>query len=756
MIDNKTLFTIDTSHLTDKKVKHGNRWNKFTAGYNPDFDCVIISSDGTLGEIYEIQGLRVGLPLSPKVNEIAGSKLLREDQVFMRRPKPTSLNKIKTMADFRVQSESIKKQYYDYIDKEWDYRTNGYWFMCNGEPTWITSSHYYFVNWASIDTEDGFPEFRQSNRIFHYFWAACKADKRCYGIIYLKNRRSGFSYMAAAETVHQATQTRNSSFGILSKTGADAKELFANKVVSQSINLPFFFRPIQSGMDKPKTVLEYAVPSVKLSRKNIQAESSEEDSLEGLNTTIEWRNTADNSFDGFKLKLLVHDESGKWEKPNDVTKNWGVTKTCLRLGSRVIGKCMMGSTSNKLSSGGQEFKDIYYASDLTRVKRNRNGQTPSGLYAFFINALWNMEGFFDKYGWPVIEDPTEPTYDTFGERIEGGALSYWQAEVDGLNEDQDKQNEHYRQFPLTEKHAFRDEATESLFNLAKIYEQIDFNEEMTREGYVQTGSFQWKDGIKDSSVVWSPNKNGRFHVSWLPPADMQNHVINKNGIKHPGNEGYGVFGCDSYDISGTVGGGGSKGALHGLTTFTLAPGVPSNRFFLEYIARPQTAEIFFEDVLMALVFYGMPILAENNKPRLLYHIKNRGYRGFSMNRPDKTWNNLSKSEQELGGIPNSSEDVIQAHAAAIETYIDDHVGIIDHETMDHGKMYFNRTLEDWARFDITKRTKHDASISTGLCAMASHKFKYRQYAERTTKKIKLSIPKYDNTGMMARPIRQKQ
>jgi hypothetical protein len=57
--------------------------------------------------------------------------------------------------------------------------------------------------------------------------------------------------------------------------------------------------------------------------------------------------------------------------------------------------------------------------------------------------------------------------------------------------------------------------------------------------------------------------------------------------------------------------------------------------FLEYIARPQTAEIFFEDVLMACIFYGMPILAENNKPRLLYHFKNRGYRAFSMNRPDK-------------------------------------------------------------------------------------------------------------------------
>ena len=86
---------------------------------------------------------------------------------------------------------------------------------------------------------------------------------------------------------------------------------------------------------------------------------------------------------------------------------------------------------------------------------------------------------------------------------------------------------------------------------------------------------------------------------------------------------------------------------------------------MEYVARPQTAEIFFEEVLMACVFYGMPILVENNKPRLLYHFKNRGYRGFSMNRPDKHISKLSKTEKELGGIPNSSEDVKQSHAAAI-------------------------------------------------------------------------------------------
>ena len=155
---------------------------------------------------------------------------------------------------------------------------------------------------------------------------------------------------------------------------------------------------------------------------------------------------------------------------------------------------------------------------------------------------------------------------------------------------------------------------------------------------------------------------------------------------------------------------------------------PSNAFFLEYIARPQTAEIFFEEVLMACVFYGMPILCENNKPALLYHFKNRGYRGFCMNRPDKRFNKLSKTEKELGGIPNSSEDIKQAHASAIESYIEKYIGLDlvgDYRDKDDmGTMPFIRTLEDWAKFEINNRTKYDASISSGLAIMANQKHVY--------------------------------
>ena len=102
--------------------------------------------------------------------------------------------------------------------------------------------------------------------------------------------------------------------------------MFTDKVVPISINYPFFFKPIQDGMDRPKTELAYRVPASKFTRKKITANEQLEE-IEGLDTTIDWKNTGDNSYDGEKLNLLVHDESGKWERPDNILNNWRVTKT---------------------------------------------------------------------------------------------------------------------------------------------------------------------------------------------------------------------------------------------------------------------------------------------------------------------------------------------------------------------------------------------------------------------------------------------
>ena len=732
------LYKVLPNHVKTKVLNRNNKFKKWKYGYNEEHDMVVISKTGEIGEIYEIQNLKIALPKANKVAKFKGDKWVIQEY-------PKELKRIETIFDWKNYSDKFKTEWYDYIDEEFKKREEGFWFYNKTGPTYITGTHYMYLQWSKIDV--GNPDFRESNRLFYIFWEACKADSRCYGMSYLKNRRSGFSFMASGETVNMATISVDARFGILSKSGADAKKMFTDKVVPISVNYPFFFKPIQDGMDRPKTELAYRVPASKLTRKSITKTTERDDTLTGLDTTIDWKNTGDNAYDGEKLKLLVHDESGKWERPNNILNNWRVTKTTLRLGSRIIGKCMMGSTSNALDKGGDNFKKLYNGSDVQ--KRNANGQTSSGLYSLFIPMEWNYEGYIDSYGFPVFDTPKKEVLDVYGDSIKIGVLEFWQNEVEGLKDDQDGLNEFYRQFPRTEEHAFRDEAKESLFNLTKIYEQIDYNVDLRNTSIITTGSFQWEDGKLDSRVIFIPNKDGRFKISWVPPYNLQNRVIVKNGSKYPANEHTGAFGCDSYDISGTVDGRGSNGSLHGLTKFSMED-VPPNKFFLEYIARPQTAEIFFEDVLMACVFYGMPLLCENNKPRLLYHFKRRGYRGYSMNRPDKVWNKLSITEREIGGIPNSSEDIKQAHAAAIETYINTSVGKTD---QGYGDMYFQRTLEDWARFNINNRTKHDASISSGLALMACNKNRYIPSAKKEYKSIDLGIKRYDNKGSMSKMIK---
>ena len=1070
-----SLYTIVKDYIPKNAITKKNGNKSWLYGYNDQYNVVVISKTGQIEDIVKIAGLYIALPPCPK--DCIKRSTTKSEQYWERTPLPKQLSRIQSIFQWNEMPSDFKNRWVDYIENEFDCRDSGVWFMNNGVPTYITGSHYMYLQWASIDI--GYPDFREANRIFWIFWEACKADQRSFGMIYLKIRRSGFSFMSSSECVNIGTLARDARVGILSKTGADAKKMFTDKVVPINSRLPFFFKPIMDGMDKPKTELSYRIPASKITKKNMY--ESDNDVIEGLDTSIDWKNTEDNSYDGEKLLLLAHDEcyapdtliltedfefkpikdinigdrvmveggkiktvmkkvsgetdrylvkqpygidyivtknhrlvfneykkgevimtpeeyvnsskyrkqhltritskgvemkddfegipsyllglwlgdgrssaftilvnkeeepeileylgmiaqmkniefelkksdsdkiiefafkginselrkigvynnkhipksymkssiesrlqllaglietdgysdkkknvisigmsrkdlieqirilalscgiscgniqnyksnyntevyrislsgnlsiiplitkkksfegyvaqsrgrrnkvsvdyfdkgeyvgiqvdadndderklilsdftismnSAKWTKPQNIKENWRVTKTCLRLGSKIIGKCMMGSTSNALSKGGQNYKDMF--EDSAVENRNANGQTKSGLYGLFIPMEWNMEGFIDVYGMPVFRAPEVPIIGVDRGIISMGAIDYWDNEVDSLKNDADALNEFYRQFPRTESHAFRDESKQSLFNLTKIYQQIDYNDSLIKEHYKTRGFFHWKDGIKDNQVIFTPDARGRFSVSWTPAKHLQNNVHLRNGMKYPGNEHIGSFGCDSYDISAVVGGRGSNGSLHGLTKFNMDE-APSNEFFLEYIARPQTAEIFFEEVLMACVFYGMPILIENNKPRLLYHFKNRGYRHYCLNRPDKQYNKLSPTERELGGIPNSSEDVKQSHASAIESYIEKYVGI--DFTGDYrdggamGTMPFTRTLEDWAKFDINDRTKFDASISSGLAIMANQKHLYMP--EKKDSKISINFARYSNDGSTSQLIK---
>ena len=668
-----------------------------------------IDPNGTEGEIIELHGLLLVLPKKPPRSQILFHDLPKAMQLWQRIPMPEELQRIRSMDEWLEKPAEFRKKFHSYIEQEFQRRRDGVWFYNNGVPTYITGRHYMFLQWSKIDI--GYPSYLAFQREIFLHMAACEADPRCFGQLYTKCRRSGYTNVCSAVLVDEASQVKEKLLGIQSKTGKDAQEnIFMKKIVSIFRGYPFFFKPIQDGTTNPRMELAFREPSKRITKKNKTSQRGD-----ALNTVINWKNTTNNAYDGEKLHMLYLDEAGKWEKPTDIREAWRIERTCLIVGKRVIGKALVGSTVNPMDKGGEEYKGLWNDSDPN--ERNNNGRTRSGLYRIFIPAYEALEGFFDKYGNPVVDDPEKEIEGVDGLPVDQGSRKYLKNERHSFKDDPSELNEIIRQFPFTEDEAFRDSIEGSLFNIGKIYQQIEHNDNLYPNPVVQ-GNFVWR--VKDEEVVFSPDPNGRFRVAWLPPDHLRNKKADDRGKRMAPNAHIGVGGVDSYDLDATVDGRGSKGALHMYNKFNMD--VPPNMFVVEYASRPDLASIFYEDVLMCSFFYGYPLLIENNKYGIARYFESRGYDGYLMDRPDYLKTPNSSANVRTKGIPSNSQDVIQSHAQAIEAYIHDHVGV-NAEDGEMGKMLFNRTLEDWIGYKIDKRTKFDLTISSGLALLAAQKEK---------------------------------
>ena len=673
--------------------------------------AISICPNGTEGEVIELGGLLICLPKRPPKKNISGYKESNSMQMWRRVSMPQELSRIKSMDEWAEMPREFRERFRPYIEEEFRRRREGFWFYNNGTATYITGRHYMMLQWTKMDI--GYPDYLSFQRDIFIHMAACESDPRCIGQLYTKCRRSGYTNICSSVLLDEATQVKDKLLGIQSKTGKDAQEnIFMKKIVYMFRHYPFFFKPIQDGTTNPRMELAFREPSKRITKNNKTSQTGE-----ALNTVINWKNTTNNAYDGEKLHILYLDEAGKWEKPTDIRDAWRIQRTCLIVGRKIVGKALVGSTVNPMDKGGKEYKELWRDSNPT--ERNANGRTISGLYRLFIPAYESLEGFFNQYGYPVVDDPEQPLQGIDDDTILQGAKTYLKNERDSLKHDPSELNEVTRQFPFTEDEAFRDSIDGSIFNVGKIYEQIQHNDDLFPNPIV-TGNFLWKDGQQDSHVVFSPDPNGRFRITWMPPAEIRNCVKMERGKRIPGNIDIGVGGVDSYDLDETVDGRGSKGALHLYNKFHIEH--PSNMFVLEYASRPPLAKMFYEDVLMAAVFYGYPILIENNKYGIARYFESRGYDGYLMDRPAHLKSSSSSIKVKTKGIPSNSQDVIQSHAQAIEAYIHDHVGI-NRDDGSIGKMYFNKTLEDWIGFKINNRTKFDLTISSGLALLAAQKTK---------------------------------
>ena len=52
--------------IRENTIKRLNKGKKWIYGYNKEHDVVVISKDGTIGDVYSIQNLKIALPKTPQ------------------------------------------------------------------------------------------------------------------------------------------------------------------------------------------------------------------------------------------------------------------------------------------------------------------------------------------------------------------------------------------------------------------------------------------------------------------------------------------------------------------------------------------------------------------------------------------------------------------------------------------------------------------------------------------------------------------
>lgn len=722
----------------------------FKDWYDEEEDAVRICPFSTCGETIVLDDLKIILPEVPEdKSKILYSDLPQADQYWRRAEVPNGV------------TPDNKEQWDGYIKEEFRRRREGIWFMNNGEPVYVTGHHYFAMQWCKMLDNGGYMDFRHAQKNMFYHAQACLVDERSLGQLFVKSRRTGFTYVVLSIMLNLSTSTRNNNFGMTSKSDNDAKKAFV-KFRYMLLNLPFFFLPLIKGkLDSPKE-FEFASP---LSNTKESKKSKLLNKDEYLNNLVDYEPTKNDSYDGQAMFLYLGDEAFKWKKPNDYIEHFGQISPTMLEGGTVVGKAFIGSTVGAMAKGGSQGKEMYDSSDVT--KRNETtGMTSTGLYRYFLPAQDNMSAFTDLYGVCHKTKPTTKTYNINGKLIRSGSVDYLLSQEQAKKSENDKAlNEQYRAYPRTIEHAFRDESSESVFNMTKLYEQIEYNNKLPEETRYTVGNFDWVDGVVDGDVVFNPNDKGRFKVSWIPSVvdgteGLANRVKEVNGKFFPLNKDCVRIGVDPFSLKSTHGEG-SKGAAHGKTLIFPEGGAPSNKFVFEYLARPSDETVFFEDMIRVARFYGAPMLVESNRIDLLRHMRNRGYRGFAMDRLDRAKDKLNPNEKEYGGQVMSGKDILDSHMNTIGAWIEKYVGVYTNnvEKMrpldEMGDMPFNDTLKDWLAFNPDSRTKHDATISSGLAIMACQTEKYQKKPAKKdrSKNILPLLKKYNNKGSIGSLIR---
>ena len=645
------------------------------------------------GSTIHIQGLNCNLPPEGYVFNILTKQVeyrgiyqrsdIQSEQYWKRIPLPSwYADTIKEWDEYDKKKKDEAPEFYDekleeFKKQEWDRRLNGFWYMNNGKPTFLTGMHYLYLQWWSIDI--GYPKFRIPDLEKFYFMDYCIQDPLCMGMLEVTKRRFGKSFVAGLFVTEYTTRTKMTNGGIQSKTGSDAKKFFAKTVVNPFRRLPKFFRPeydMSLGVN-PKSEMRFQ-------KTNVRGKKAEENvDKDELGSIIDHQSADTVAYDGQKLHRYVADECGKTTEVNVYDRHEVVRYCLLDDEGKVIGKALYTTTVEKLTSekdGVQEaFKLLWEESN--QEKRQDNGTTSSGLYRFFMSAKRTRN--FDDFGFPD-EEKTFLQIEADRETVKNNPRAL---------------SARIRKEPLTIDEAFSTDADGCIFNVMNI---------ASREAYLKENPVLKRHVIFyrdiDQTVKWRNinDKEEDFHwvITQFPPVGKENSHVFDIRTKKPGRTDDGAIAIDGY--SNSQGGKyGSKASAWIGRRYNLLDPSSTGKAIGHLYGRPNIKETLHEQVLLAAEYYGYQAWYEHNSDDYLSYFRDRGRVGYLGSYPISTIDPAKRETAERHkGFPTTPFSLTKQADVGI-MYFESHIDSIDFENL----------LEDAKKFDPNNRTDYDITVS---------------------------------------------
>jgi hypothetical protein len=584
-----------------------------------------------------------------------------------------------------------EQEHVDFIKAEWKKINDGYWFYNKDVLTYITGLHYFYLNYWTL--EDGnVPDYRDVDRKYFYYQDYCERIPQCFGIIRIKKRREGATSQATCYLVWKSITHRKSFCGIMSKTGKDASDAFVYMVMNGYRNLPIFFKP-RAEDEETKTELVFRKKKDRTRKKAREIGKVFDDDI-GLESKINFKNTALNSYDSGRITALLLDEAGKFPKDVPVNQYWPIVRKTMMRGAIKVGFCLIPSTANDAKSGGEPYKALFDSSN-----HFENNITATGLYRYFCPAYDGYEGFIDEYGMSIIDTPTEEQAEyiksRFGMEIKIGAKEYLIGQR-SIIKDKKALSEEIRMNPFTEEEAFMIDQKKCYFNSENLYNQLDvLKEERIKLRRIR---LYWKD---TRTVDWADDKDGSWLVYKFPNDTERNKFTEVDGVRIPGNAHKYVSGIDPFKSS-VISGKGSMGACYIFERLDSSDPENTGMPIAEYVDRPRLKSMFHDEMLKAAVFWGYRACYENDVgDDFVDFFNNKGFRPYLMKTPEAAIDKMRRRTVHKYGVTSGDAFAMARQLDTCIMYVESHCH----------KVVFPDLIEELLQYDHENRTPYDRSVA---------------------------------------------